>query len=237
MTPGVARRFLRHTSLLGVFRRDRMARTVFLGRAAYVRELSQPLEHYASKRSAPGALGHLPEFASRSRIMGMMQKPPAGFTTIAGLTVATFSVDFENAGLQWKKMESRAGVTTWQFTGGTVFLSATINVFVDERLRRRKAALELVMAHEMLHVGDEIDIVKHHLPGEMAGVDMVKKYLIEQKPVDDRMYQHFFKGGKLTGYVEGVWADEHNRRAQGRDSGQAYREYGEQVSLLEQTGN
>jgi len=120
------------------------------------------------------------------------------------------------------------GARWWQFRGGDVHLELKLGLYLLEMVRPDPAddlsvqIFAVVVEHELLHVADEIDVLTRWLPSEAYRDDMVRRYLSEARPVDDSMFQHWFRGSGFQRWIEHTWAQEHNRRAALRDSPAEY---------------
>jgi len=148
---------------------------------------------------------------------------------VAGLTVADFSLEFPDFVTQWSSAGS-SGTKAWRFQGGPLLLKSLVKIYVDDRARGRSEVLDVIMEHEFLHVADEIEVLRNDVPAKLREDSIVRQYLIDKKPVDDTMFQNWFKTSKFQEYVQPVWAEEHNRRGKKRDSGMEYARYINSVS-------
>jgi hypothetical protein len=209
-----------------------MATTQFEGRARFARSLRRPIAAYTKPGFNRDELASIPQFVSPKEMdllrntEGISGKHGSGTSRVHGLTVTTFSVEFENAKSQWRQT---AGSKAWEFLGGKVFLIAEMDIYVLDWYKDRADLVKKIMDHELLHVKDEIEIVTKFMPSRMPKQDLYKKYLIDRTPVDDAMYRNFFLTDKLGDYVFDVWANEHNSKGSFRDSGKAYQEYGNDI--------
>ena len=143
---------------------------------------------------------------------------------IAGLTVGEFGLEFQDFASQWRCVPQGA-IKTWVFQGGALLLKSLVKIYVDDRFRTRTDLLDLIMEHEFLHVADEIEVLRTDVPARLRDDSIVQQYLIQKKPVDNSMFESWFKTSKFKEYVEPVWAEEHNRRGRRRDSGMEYARY------------
>jgi hypothetical protein len=143
---------------------------------------------------------------------------------IAGLTVGDFSLAFQDFASQWQPV-SQGGFKTWVFQGGALLLKSVVKIYVDDRFRDRTDLLDLIMEHEFMHVADEIEVLRTDVPARLRDDTIVSQYLIQKKPVDNAMFENWFKTTKFQEYVEPVYAEEHNRRGRKRDSGMEYANY------------
>jgi hypothetical protein len=145
---------------------------------------------------------------------------------VHGLTVTEFAVTFSKS-TQWRQVGTK--FPSWQFQGGDVFLDATIRVYVLEGDRPQanddlsRQLFAIIMEHELLHVLDEIDIVSRWIAPAAYKDDKVLKYLTNAAPVDNAMFQYWFKEGHFSEWLrDGLWVPEHNRRAAVRDAASQY---------------
>jgi hypothetical protein len=176
---------------------------------------------YASSHCLVSSLSsQFPFFLPKPQLQALV-KTAGG---VAGLTVPDFSLEFPDFANQWRLLSSTPP-RRWQFQGGPLSLECLIKIFVDDRARGRPEVLDPIMEHEFLHVADEIEILQTDLPARLKQDSIVQRYLIDQNPVDDAMFQNWFKTDKFQDYVQPTWAEEHNRRAHRRDSGMAYARY------------
>lgn len=148
---------------------------------------------------------------------------------VAGLTVSEFSLEFPDFATQWLCVP-QGGIKMWRFQGGPLLLKCLVKIYVDDRARGRYDILDVIMEHEFLHVADEIEVLRNDVPAKLREDSIVRQYLIEKKPVDNTMFQNWFKTSKFQEYVEPVWAEEHNRRGKRRDSGMDYARYINSIS-------
>jgi len=148
---------------------------------------------------------------------------------VAGLTVADFSLEFPDFATQWLGVSS-GGIRTWRFQGGPLLLKSLVKIYVDDRARGRSEILDVIMEHEFLHVADEIEVLRDDVPAQLRADSIVRRYLIDKTPVDDAMFQNWFKTSKFQEYVQPIWAEEHNRRGRRRDSGMEYARYINSIS-------
>jgi hypothetical protein len=148
---------------------------------------------------------------------------------IAGLTVGEFSLAFQDFANQWRCVP-QGGIKNWVFQGGTIFLKSLVKIYVDDRFRTRTDLLDLIMEHEFMHVADEILVLSKDVPARLRDDSIVRQHLIQKMPVDNAMFENWFKTSKFQDYVEPVYAEEHNRRGRHRDSGMEYARYINSIS-------
>lgn len=174
-----------------------------------------------------------PNFVDPTTMVSLLQSPGRGhgrgLGVTHGLTTAEFAVTFPNPAQQWRQIRTSSAVSPWQFQGGDVLFEATITVYVlegdrpqsNDDLSRRLFAI--IMEHELLHVLDEIDIVTRWMAPEAYKDDKVLRYLSNAQPVDNAMFQSWFRGSGFSNWLkDGLWAPEHNRRGSVRDAAHQY---------------
>jgi hypothetical protein len=183
-----------------------------------------------------------PDFVSPaamvSKLTALQSHNQTGLRVTHGLTTAEFGVSFPNVTQQWRPVPGRSA-PFWQFYGGDVYLDLTITVYVlegdrpqpNDDLSRRLFAI--IMEHELLHVLDEIEIVSKWMPTNLYRDNMVLKYLSNAEPVDNAMFQSWFKGNGFSDWLKsGFWAPEHARRGDLRDSSAQYTALQRQIDDL-----
>ncbi len=159
--------------------------------------------------------------------------PSRTISVVAGLTKTEFSVRFANFNMQWRQVSSRATNQQWQFQGGRIYFQIRIGLYVAEGFQSLDNILSVIMEHELLHVQDEIDIVRWYMRSEAPKDRWIKRYLIDKSPVHESMLDRMFRRNGFNRWVhDGLWAPEHNRRAQSRDSGQEWTDYRERIDAL-----
>ena len=202
-----------------------MASLRFSSTVSYDSDLMVPIPYYPGLRVPPGVPAREPiaiSFGEMSRLA------PDKFPAPAGLTVPT-KISAKLTG-PWK--QSGNTPATWQFQGGDLQLAVNVAVYIIDKYRPVPKLFEMILSHELLHVQDDIDIVTQYLPEELPGDEYVKKYLIDQKPVDDAMYRNWFIEDRFSKYVRDIWVLERNRRGGGRDSGPVYDHYKLEIAKL-----
>jgi hypothetical protein len=202
----------------------------------YRNGLLLPLQLYPPIRVPAGVSVRAPFFISA---MEMQRLAPAQtIKVIAGLTTAEFSLCFANPSLQWRQVRSGGALTRWQFQGGKVSLNVLISVYVAEGFQSYNQALAVILELELLHVQDEIDIVSRFMPMAALRDQYVQRYLVEGREVDDPMYRRWFAGTGFQEWVhDSVWAPEHNRRGQMRDSGAEWESFRKRIDEFQRTSH
>ena len=183
----------------------------------------------------PGLPEELPEpqFIEPARMVFMLHEQQSGagkgLSVVHGLTVARdFAVTFQNPARQWRKHLRGNGPPVWQFQGGVVYLDITLEIFVlqGDRPTAGEALsghlFATIFEHELLHVVDEIDIVRNFLPGRLIRDGKVRQYLVDAQPIDDVTFRNWFLTTGFSNWLKGDWVDEHNRRQAIRDAPAEY---------------
>lgn len=183
-----------------------------------------------------------PTFVSPERMQALLRTRGgggSGLGVVHGLTRAEFSLRFSDFDRQWRQNRRDASFPSWTFQGGDIFLEVTLEVFVLEGDRpgsgdpAGRQIFGVIMEHELEHVADEIDIVSRWMPPRAYRDRMVRRYLADGRPVDDRMFRGWFRTGRFERWLKnGHWAPEHNRRQRRRDSPEAYRALQERIDRL-----
>lgn len=214
-----------------------MAELRFIPRAKYSKTLTRPLAFYASHCLLAGATAEIPFFVTTLELAKM--KPSGGnpgstLGTVAGLTsVESFSVSFDDVNQQWKKASTGAAKPFWQFQGGPIYLDMVLTVRVDQRFKPRTDIVDVIMEHELLHVADDLDVLTNTLPKKILEDPLLREYFVDRKSVDDSMFQYWFRGTKFSEYVAAIFAEEHNKRGNARDTGTQYNNYQNRIVTLE----
>jgi hypothetical protein len=197
----------------------------FVPSVRHENQLLVPLGYYPGLRVPAGVPVYEPIAVSFGR---MSQLAPDKLPAPAGLTVPS-SLSVKLVG-QWR--QASASPVQWQFQGGELQLRATVAVYMIDKFRPVDKLFELILSHELLHVKDDIDIVSQYLPQELPRDEYVKKYLLEQKVVDNAMYCNWFLADRFEKYVRDIWVLERNRRGAARDSGALYEQYKQAIVKL-----
>jgi hypothetical protein len=203
-----------------------MADLRFTASVHYENEIMVPISYYPGLLVPPGVPVYEPITVSFAR---MSQLAPDKFPAPAGLTVATRDLSVKLQGF-WK--QTGTAPVMWQWQGGAMRLDVTVAVYMIDKYRPVEKLFELILSHELMHVQDDIDIVSQYLPQVLPKDPLVKKYLIDQAPVDDPMHRNFFCTDKLQQNLREIWAGERNVRGHQRDSGALYERYKLNVAKL-----
>jgi hypothetical protein len=203
----------------------------FEPRVQYSNQLLLPLGLYPPIHVPPGMTVYAPIFVSAREMQRLA--PSRTIRVVAGLTEVQFSLRFANFSHQWQQTRSGGSATRWQFQGGAVCLDLTVSLYVAEGFQQDARIFATIMEHELLHVYDEIDLVKRYMPAEAVRDQYVQRYLIERRVIDDSMFQHWFRSSGFEQWIrDGIWAPEHNRRGQVRDSGPEWNRYREKIDAF-----
>jgi hypothetical protein len=185
-----------------------------------------------------------PHYINPAAMIQRLRRPDTsnhsgGLGVVHGLTQATLSVQFPDLARQWQPVSGPGGRRQWQFQGGDIFLNLDLEVLVLEGDRPQSNDREsvqifaLIMGHELLHVADEIDIVKNWLPPRLHADAFVQRHLSNAQPLDDGMYQRWFVRDEFQTWIHNsVWVPEHNRRGNLRDAAAQYRALNEAINDL-----
>jgi hypothetical protein len=158
-------------------------------------------------------------------MVSLLQSPGRSHGRGLGMTQRRrrVAVTFPNPAQQWRQVRTSSAVSPWQFQGGDVLFEATITVYVlegdrpqpNDDLSRRLFAI--IMEHELLHVLDEIDSVSRWMAPEAYKDDKVLRYLSNAQPVDNAMFQSWFRAA-FSWLKDGLWTPERNRHGSVRDA-------------------
>jgi hypothetical protein len=181
----------------------------------------------------PSTSAPAPNFVDPTTMVSLLRSASGGhgrgLGVTHGLTTTEFSVTFPNPAQQWRQVTTGNAVPRWQFQGGDVFFDTTITVYVLEGDRPQphddlsRRLFAIIMEHELLHVLDEIDIVSRWMAPEANRDEKVLKYLSNAEPVDNAMFQSWFRGSGFSDWLKnGPWVAEHNRRGGARDAAHQY---------------
>jgi hypothetical protein len=219
-----------------------VARFTFQPRIRFVNELRLPPSFYRI-RVPPGLSEHSvpqPIFVSPQRMLQLLrsrsQSNPSGNLGVPhGLTTAEFSLAFSAFANQWRQVPTPAATPTWVFQGGDIILEVAIGLYVLEGDRPipndapSEEIYRIIVEHELLHVSDEIDIIRNWFPPVATRDAKVQQFLAQSQPLDGPTFQHWFRGAGFQQWLEHDWAQEHNRRNALRDTSAEYRRLTEQI--------
>ncbi|PTM40718.1 hypothetical protein [Bosea sp. 124] len=205
------------------------------GRIVHANKVIVPKALYAIKPPAGLTASdlRLPNFVRREDLMklrsGTQKNNPSQLASVHGLVTAEFSVIFPDIDKQWQRSIAAQNRVTWRFQGGDVFLEATIAVHVledDRPLDKDRLSRKLfgvIWEHELLHVLDDIEIMRDWLPGQVLEDEWTKKFLTDAQELPESTFDHYIRKDNLTSWFrDGPWLAERNRRADIRDSAANY---------------
>ena len=179
-----------------------------------------------------------PAFVDQKTLRSLLTKRVTSFSSPNGLVKAHFSVSFPDPGKQWRKF-TVGGKNRWVFQGGDIEVEVRIGIYVWDINRpkgRDKIARELfktVMDHELLHVEDDVDIVRSWLPPKVYGHKWVRRHLGHAMSLSETSYRREVERGGFEGRLhDDLWAPERNERAAVRDSPDAYAPVNEKIQTL-----
>ncbi len=151
---------------------------------------------------------------------------------VGGLTVSDFTTSFESR--QWQATDSGSGGPVWKFKGDEYTFYLSISIFVQEGFKPFPKMVALIMEHELQHVSDEIDLMNNFLVKEIQNDPLVKEVLINKKPIEEGKFDTYFRKNKFQDWIkDGIWAPEHNKRADARDSGAEWSRYRDKLDALQ----
>lgn len=192
---------------------------------------------------------------SRLSRVGTAARVGAGgqLALVNGMVTNDLQVRFNNIVRQWRCTPvggpaSRQGPGQFQFQGGDVHLDLSLGIYI---LNTNKPNLQddlsidifaAVYSHELLHVLDEIDIVRNWLPRQLLSEPTIDRYLVQAQPYTygrqsqpiAQVEQEFraYIQNTLQTAVHNVWAVEANRRQGLRDAPAQYRIVQERIDTL-----
>lgn len=185
----------------------------------------------------------LPKFVRREDMMkllsGGQKNNPSQLASVHGLVTAEFAVLFPAVDTQWQRNVGPQNRVSWRFLGGEVVLEATISVHVleDDRPvdkdRLSQKLFAIIWEHELLHVLDDIEIIRDWLPAQVREDEWSRKYLVEAQELPDSTFDHYIRKDNLTTWFrDGPWLTERNRRAAIRDSAANYAHLSDEINAI-----
>lgn len=166
-----------------------------------------------------------------------------GLAIVNGLVRNELQVRFDNMARQWRcaplgGASSRTGPGQFQFQGGNVYLDLSLGIYILDMNRpnpRDEISVDIfaaIYSHELLHVLDEIDIVRNWLVPQLLSEPTIARYLAQAQPyvygtqsqpiaLVEREFHNFIQNTIQTA-VHNVWAVEANRRQGLRDAPAEY---------------
>lgn len=185
----------------------------------------------------------LPKFVRREDMMkllsGTQKNNPSKLASVHGLVTAEFAVIFPAGDKQWQRSPLAQNRVSWRFQGGDVVLEATITVHVledDRPLDKDRLSQKLfavIWEHELLHVLDDIEIIRDWLPRQVREDEWSRKYLVDAQELPDSTFDHYIRKDNLTSWFrDGPWLTERNRRAGIRDSPAHYAHLSDEINTI-----
>ena len=168
---------------------------------------------------------------------------------VNGRVTKDLTVAFSNAQAQWRRLGGQAahGPGQFQFTGGEVILNLTLGIWIlslndpDPYDDLAVRIFALIYGHELLHVLDEIEIVRWLIP-QLPNETAIHQYLVDGRTftygtpsqtiteVEREFREHIRR--RIEGEVLSLWAPETNRRGGIRDAPSQYAIVQQQVDSL-----
>ncbi len=210
----------------------------FVGRVIFENELLTPSSLYGIQ--LPPGLSVMP-FPRFMNATSLARTCTGGGIQGGGLGVANaclkaeLAISFQNISRQWRIADGRR-----IFVQGPIFLNLRLCLNMSSRYDPSSTPpygrefFRVVMEHEALHVLDETDIILNWLPNNVLGnVRYAREHLINRSPVNEGMFQHWYRGNGLEREIRSFWAREKNRRHRLRDNPQAYEPYQHRLEEIE----
>jgi hypothetical protein len=219
-------------------------------------QLLLPAEYY--NITTPSGLSSFqvraPNFVDVNR-MGQLGHSNVGSSSTGQLSIVNgrvtkdLRVEFANPVAQWRRTSQGArGPGQYQFTGGETILKLRLGIWIldlnnpapDDDLAVQIFAL--IYGHELLHVVDEIDIVRNWLPTRITNETAINQYLVRAQTYTygtprqaiqdvDREFREHIRS-RIQQEILHVWAPETNRRGGLRDAPAQYAIVQSQVDTL-----
>lgn len=185
----------------------------------------------------------MPNFVKPQEMMALLSNEPnhnpSRLAITHGLVKTEFAFVFADIDQQWRRLAAPNNRIYRQFQGGDVFVQATIAVHIleaDRPVDKNKLSEKLfavIWEHELLHVLDDIEIIRKWLPDKVREDEWVKKYMTEARELDESAFDHYIRKDKLTPWLrDGLWTAERNSRAAIRDAPARYAELNEAISTI-----
>lgn len=185
----------------------------------------------------------MPTFVKPQEMMALLTDTPhhnpSRLAVTHGLVKTQFAFVFSDIEQQWRRLAGAQNRITRQFQGGDVFVQATIAVNIldaDRPIDKNKLSEKLfavIWEHELLHVLDDIEIMRKWLPEKAREDEWLKKYMTEARELDESSFDHYVRKDNLTPWLrDGLWTAERNRRAEIRDAPARYAELNEAIANI-----
>src|SRR5688572_5317896 len=166
-----------------------------------------------------------------------------------GLVTADLKIRFDNPQGQWKVKpvkDPAKGPVEFTFQGGKVHIELDLAIYVLKEFMPKRGdrisekVFAVIYGHELLHVGDYLEMIGKWFLAELKKETYTNKFLVQGKPFvmgqpQDSSQQLIGKfPAEITKMITEealyVWTNERNRRQQIRDSPAEYRKVGEKIS-------
>jgi hypothetical protein len=176
--------------------------------------------------------------------------PSGQLSIVNGRVTRDLRVAFVDPQGQWRRLGGQAshGPAQFQFSGGQVNLNLTLGIWIlslnepDVRDDLSVQIFALIYGHELLHVLDEVSIVRDWLPSRLLALTAIQQSLVDRQPFTygtsrepisevERGFREYIRQ-RIEGEVRDLWAPETNRRAGIRDAPAEYAIVQGQVDTL-----
>lgn len=173
--------------------------------------------------------------------------------TVNGLVTREIQVRFSDITRQWRCTplggpSSGQGPGRFQFQGGDVYLDLSLGIYIlntNQPSSQDQLSVDIfaaVYSHELLHVLDEIDILRNWLPSKLLVEPIIANYLVQAKPyvygnqsqpiaLVEQEFRTFIQN-RMTNDAHNAWAAETTRRKDIRDAPSQYKIVQDQVDAL-----
>lgn len=183
---------------------------------------------------------------ARSSAVG---SPGGGLSIVNGLVTRELEVNFRNPATQWRCVSSTGGTGpgTFQFQGGEILLDLSLAIHILDHLDPDPSdefSVQIfaeVYGHELLHVLDEIDILRNwlspRLPGDPAIARLLSQpfsYGTRAQPIAtvETEFRQYIRTRIHGAIRDGHWAPQTNERARRRDAPSEYAKVQDRIDTL-----
>jgi hypothetical protein len=219
-------------------------------------QLAYPFEWFGIKppRDLPVDFVRPPKFVNAAEMSKLVRNSarntPAGLSIVEGHVSTDFQVGFPDPDRQWLTMPGPDGKPpvrgpgNFRFQGGEVILNLTLGLYIldlrepgddDKSLK----IFDILYEHELLHVLDEMDIVKNWLPRMAMAEPDVIKYFVRAEPFTYGVQSQSIADARkefLDKYIGqsifNLWATEANRRTSIRDAPGEYKKVNDEIEKI-----
>ena len=87
-----------------------------------------------------------------------------------------------------------------RFTGGAIIARAVVAIFIDERARFKRRAIEKIMEHEMDHARDSNRMLANEVLPRVRADRLVADHLISRQPIEESSWSHQFRSAHRSPY-------------------------------------